>query len=629
MLLLVSSRREVWEFILKLNYKLANIVCCVDDHAISHSELYYRIERGSIVHALPGNRLQINGTVDFMTYVNGFSALKWSQYAQLDEVCLNLVLDGSGLVHIYGVEHGSLDPVQIKQVPFSPENGLGSLAISVCLENFDLIGFSISSEESTTATLVKGCYTATVDGDEVNRVDLALSTTTFKNERYIIPNIDLVKEGISKEDGPICDHFHMFVVDNGQTLDSASLSDDLVTVLPNPNTGGSGGFARGMMAATETPDQYTHIILMDDDVSIMPESLIRTFNLLSLAKGKYKDAFINGAMLSMEDPTRQFEDVSYVATTGAYRRVKEDLNVGKLSDILENERTNVEVDQAYGAWWYSCIPVRAIEKNGLPMPFFIRCDDVEFGMRNKPVYMTMNCICVWHASFEGRFRASVDCYQYFRNFFAMIALDDCADEKMFVLRIQRGVRQNLRDMDYQAAEFILDGFEDYLRGPEYLQKLDGAATMIGKGKLNEKLIPVSQMDPKLLRKAGVTEQVLANVNLEFHPSKFMKYWRSIPYDKHYLPDALLRGKPGYVVKNGSCTLEGNSTRCKTLVFLDPTREKGSVRTMDRARFKSIRRREHELMVRYRKEGKSVRGAWKDAMPYMTSREFWEQYLGLK
>lgn len=614
---------------MKLNYKLANIVCCVDDHAISNSELYYRIERGSIVRTLPGGSLQIDGTVDFMTYVNGFSALKWRQYAGLDEVCLNLVLDGSGLVRIFGVEHGSLKPVQIKQVPFSPESGSGPLAINVCLENFDLIGFSVSSEESTAATLAKGCYTATVDEDEVNRVDLALSTTTFKNERYIIPNIELVKTGISHEDGPIRDHFHMFVVDNGQTLDSASLSDELVTVLPNPNTGGSGGFARGMMEATEAPSQFTHIILMDDDVSIMPESLIRTFNLLSLAKGKYKDAFINGAMLSMEDPTRQFEDVSYVATTGAYRRVKGDLDVGKLSDILENERTNVEVEQAYGAWWYSCIPVKAIKKNGLPMPFFIRCDDVEFGMRNKPVYMTMNCICVWHASFEGRFRASVDCYQYFRNFFAMIALDDCADEKMFVLRIQRGVRQNLRDMDYQAAEFILDGFEDYLRGPEYLQKLDGAATMIGKGKLNEKLIPVSEMDSKLLRNAGVTEQVLANVSLEFHPSKFMKYWRSIPYDKHYLPDALLSGKPGYVVKNGSCMLEGNSTRCKTLVFLDPTREKGSVRTLDRVRFKSIRRREHELMARYRKEGKSVRRAWKDAMPYMTSREFWEQYLGLK
>ena len=237
-----------------LDYKLANIVCCVDGHATSHSELYYRVESGSAVRILSEGRLQVDGTVDFMTYVNGLSALKWRQYTELDEVCLNLVLEGTGLVRIFGVEHGTLDPVQIKQAPFSPENGSGSLSISVCLENFDLIGFSISSEESTAATLVKGCYTATVDEDEVNVVDLALSTTTFKNEKYIIPNIELVKTGISKEGGPIRDHFHMFVVDNGQTLDSALLSDELITVLPNPNTGGSGGFARGMMAATETPD---------------------------------------------------------------------------------------------------------------------------------------------------------------------------------------------------------------------------------------------------------------------------------------------------------------------------------------------------------------------------------------
>ena len=133
----------------------------IDDHAASHSEIYYRIERGSVVRILPGGSLQVDGTVDFMTYVNGFSALKWRQYAGLDEVCLNLVLGGSGIVRIFGVEHGSPEPVQIKQVPFSPENGSGSLAISVCLEIFDLIGFSVSSEESTTATL-----------DEVDRAAL-------------------------------------------------------------------------------------------------------------------------------------------------------------------------------------------------------------------------------------------------------------------------------------------------------------------------------------------------------------------------------------------------------------------------------------------------------------------------
>ena len=613
-----------------MNFKLANIILRVDRHAAMHPELYYRVLSGDVSYNDGIHSLHINGRVDFLTYVNGLSANKWRRYASVDGVVLHVALFGCGRVVVHGVRAGELDPIDLKSTSFEGDQvDPCVLDIDIDTIGYDLIGFRVESDANYSVDLLSASYLTDVSEGSINSINLALSTTTFKNEQYILPNIELVKAGISKEDGPIRDHFHMFVVDNGQTLDSASLSDELVTVLPNPNTGGSGGFARGMMAATETPGQFTHIILMDDDVSIMPESLIRTFNLLSLAKGKYKDAFINGAMLSMEDPTRQFEDVSYVSSSGAYRRVKEELNVGKLDDILENERSSVEVDQTYGAWWYSCIPVKAIEKNGLPMPFFIRCDDVEFGIRNKPVYMTMNCICVWHASFEGRFRASVDCYQYFRNFFAMIALDDCADERMFVLRIQRGVRQNLRDMDYQAAEFILDGFEDYLRGPEYLQKLDGAATMIGKGKFNEKLIPVSEMDPELLRNAGVTEQVLANANMEFHPSRFMKLWRSIPYDKHYLPDVLLRGKPGYVVKNGSCTLEGNSMRCKTLVFLDPTREKGAVRTMDRARFKSIRRRERELMGRYRKEGKDVRRAWREAMPYMTSREFWEEYLGLK
>lgn len=37
------------------------------------------------------------------------------------------------------------------------------------------------------------------------------------------------------------------------------------------------------------------------------------------------------------------------------------------------------------------------------------------------------------------------------------------------------------------------------------------------------------------------------------------------------------------------------------------------------RFKSIRRRDHELMKNYRKEGKDVRRAWHVAMSYMASR----------
>lgn len=611
-----------------MNFKLANIILQVDEHAAAHPELYYCASSDVNVSQVGFSGIEFEGRLGFLTYVNACSVCKWRQYTGLDNLKLNLELEGKGEIIVLGVAPDESSPRELSRLQFDCELR-APFSVSIDVYAVDLVGFAIAPKLGHSVKLYSGCYSTEVDFDRINSVRIALCTTTFKNEKYILPNISLVESGIAAEDCLSADSFHMFVVDNGRTLNVDALSNDLVTVLPNPNTGGSGGFARGILAATEERGKFTHVILMDDDVRIMPESLIRTFNLLSLARGKYKDAFINGAMLSLEDPSRQYEDVSQVLRIGVYRRVKRDFNLGALDDLLENERTSVEVDQAYGAWWYSCVPLKAVEANGLPMPFFIRCDDVEFGMRNKPIYMTMNCICVWHSSFEGRFRPSVDCYQYIRNFFTMIALDECSNERLFVLRTQRAIRQNLRDLDYQAADFILDGIEDYLRGPEYLKSLDGAATMIAKGKLNEKLISVDDIDSETLASAGVTSEVLSDKSTDFQPSRFMKLWRTLPYDKHYLPDFLLGNRVGYVVKNGECRIEGSTTGCKSLIYLDATREKGSVRIIDRARFKEIRKRQHELMARYRKEGEAVRKAWKDAMPYMTSREFWEDYLGLK
>ena len=56
-------------------------------------------------------------------------------------------------------------------------------------------------------------------------------------------------------------------------------------------------------------------------------------------------------MLAIEQPNLQFEDVSFVIKSGAYRRVKEDkLYVDQIKDVAENESINVEVPNAYGAW---------------------------------------------------------------------------------------------------------------------------------------------------------------------------------------------------------------------------------------------------------------------------------------
>lgn len=624
------------------SFKLQNVLLHVDDHAAKHPELYYRADVGSVAVDAESGALTCADRTDFLTYLNGLSIGKWRRYAGVEAPVLHIELSGAGDLRIEGVS--AAEPINPDAVPSGadPERAVISshefsaapsapavLDIPVDATGMDLIGFVLEPACDSAASIERAWWSCEVEPSDVNEVRLAVATTTFKKEAYITANIDLVQEAVRAEGAPILGSFHMFVVDNGRTLDVDALSDDLVTVLPNPNVGGSGGFARGMMAATEVEGAYTHVLVMDDDVRIVPESLIRTFNLLSLARGAYRDAFLNGAMLSLEHPTRQFEDVAYVNPTGVYTKVKRDYDVSRPFDILANERKDVEVPGAYGAWWFSCIPTAAVRANGLPMPFFIRCDDVEFGARNKPVYMCMNGICVWHESFEGRFRASVDCYQYARNFLAMVAVDDCADERLFVLRLRRNVRQQLRDLDYTAAELMLDGFADYLKGPKFLEEADGSALMMSNGRRNEKVVAVGEMDPEVLAAAGVDGSVLAGTSMEFRPPLWRKLLTTLPYDKHYLPDLLLRARPGYAVKNGAATLEGDSARCRTIVYLDPTREKGAIRTMDRARFAAIRKRERELLKRWRRDGAAVRASWKAEFPRMTSRAFWEEYLAAR
>lgn len=610
--------------------KLGNILLYPDDLAARNPELYVRAAPGAVSVDGPSAGVTARGRVDFLTYLNALSACKWRAYAGIETAWLHVEVSGSGSIEVLGVEQGSDVPKVVDVVEVdTPAGAVRSLEIEVACATFDLVGFALVPKGGATMGLARAWWHAKVERDCVNTPRLALVTTTFCKESYVTANIGRVRRAMREEGDPVEANFHMFVVDNGRTLDAAALSDDMVTVLPNRNVGGAGGFARGMLAATEEPGAFTHVLVMDDDVRIIPESLIRTYALLMLARGSYRTAFVNGAMLALEDPTRLYEDVSYVMRSGMYRRVKEDLDVGELAGIVRCERTSVEVPRAYGAWWYSCIPVEAIRDRGLPMPFFIRCDDVEYGVRNDPTFMTMIGVGVWHEGFEGRFRASVDCYQYVRNFLATMAMDGCASDAMFIARLRRTIRQDLRDLDYRSAELLLDGVEDYLKGPDYLRDLDGAALLAQLGARNERMEAVADLDPTLLRDAGVTQEVLGHTGLLPRPSNpLMRLWRTVPYDKHYLPLSLLKKKPGYVVKHGHTVLEGDSTRCATLVVLDPTRTRGVIRHMDRARFRAIRKRERLLLRRYRVERERVRRAWKKARPYLTSREFWIRYLGL-
>lgn len=611
-----------------IEHKLANILLRPAEHLAGHDELYAFAAKPLAFDE--AGALEVSEPTDFMTFLNACSAAKWRTYCSIGEVVLHLALSGDACeVIVKGMPQGAKaeaqNTVELSRITVEPNEGeVAAVSATVDTAGMDLVAFELLPCGRT--LLHGGHWAAQVDEGRVRPIELALSTTTFKKEHYIVPNIELMRSSMASEADPIFGHFHMFVVDNGRTLDADALSDDLVTVIGNENVGGAGGFARGMLAALDSGEGFTHVVLMDDDVHVFPESIKRTYNLLALASDAYKDAFVNGAMLSVEQPCRLFEDVSHVLRSGVYRKVKPDLYVDRLDQVVENERLNVEVDNAYGAWWFSCIPVANIREKGLPLPVFVRCDDVEYGLRSKPTYMTMNGICVWHESFEGRPRASVDCYQYVRNFLVMAACDGFVNTELFMTRVWRNVMLRRRDLEYGAAELLLQGVEDYLRGPEWLMEADGSALMRKNGQLNDKFVPVSELDPELVAAARLDEVKPTQHRRLGLAGKLVK---SIPGDKHLLPDALLRKTPGHMQRLTDVDYDIDTRAARTIVVLDATGEKAAVREMDRERNRRIIARERSLKKRWQLEHERVVQAYRDAFPTMTGEAYWRSHLGMK
>ena len=577
--------------------------------------------------------VSFSGALDLFTYFNACSLEKWKRYACVEQVILELRVDdpcctfqwvgrSEGDVHTRVLENG----VRLSHFPYEKtEEGECVFQIPVPQTEAQVVGFVLQAREQV--KLRGGRYYAMVEESRINPVVLALCTTTFNNEEYIIPNIELVHAEVLGASEPIAQNFEMFVVDNGQTLDVDALTSEHIHIVPNKNTGGAGGFARGMMEAMASERGVTHVLLMDDDVSISTESIKRTYNLLALAQGAYKDAFINGAMLTLGEPNRQYEDVSYVRNSGGYHKIKPDLFVDRPEDIVANEAISVEVPNAYGAWWFNCIPVKRIKEIGLPLPLFIRCDDVDFGLRAKPIYMTMNGICVWHEGFGERFRASVDCYQYVRNYLISIAVDDIASEKLFMARVERDFHFNMRFMAYNTVELLLDAVEDYLKGPDFLMQIDGAALMKEKGAKNEAMVPVTEFgDPHL---SQTVERYTAGDKPGTITNTFIKVWRTLPYDKHLVPQGLLRDKRGVAVYTSSADFAWDAVLTTSVVAVDHHGQLAKARTIDHDRYRALTNRWKHLKREYRQRGKAVRKAYHDAGSRLTSWEFWEDYLGVK
>jgi galactofuranosylgalactofuranosylrhamnosyl-N-acetylglucosaminyl-diphospho-decaprenol beta-1,5/1,6-galactofuranosyltransferase len=234
-----------------------------------------------------------------------------------------------------------------------------------------------------------------------------------------------------------------------------------VRVVEQGNLGGTGGFARVMLEALGE-DDATHVLLLDDDVALPAESVRRASALLSAAP---HDLAVGGQMLDLARPTIMHEAGAKLSRDRLQAEVwmrGEDLAARPALDRLTTPAT-----PDYLGWYFCAIPLAAVREVGLPLPFFINFEDVEYGLRQRQAGVrlaTLPGIAVWHQTGDGketRWRS----YYYQRNTLILAARHGLGSPVQWALNFRRRWLRALRKRDVVRPMLAIRAVEDFLAGP--------------------------------------------------------------------------------------------------------------------------------------------------------------------
>ena len=185
----------------------------------------------------------------------------------------------------------------------------------------------------------------------------------------------------------------------------------------------------------------------------------------------------------------------------------------------------------------------------------------------------------------------------------------------------KGFDNEIKQFNYGACELMLDALEDYLKGPEFLEIEQCEKLLKEKSAIAEKFVPIEELSTH-----GVD---LLNVV----PRGIVKTWqgrlnRWTRNGHRFIPQRFLSHEP--------VGIEFNANRYPiqlihfhdTALMTNNMGTMGSLRHMDRRRYRQLVKRYKQLVKEYDKNHEAVEARWEQAGPYLKSEEFWSKYLEL-
>ncbi|MCF0232785.1 MAG: hypothetical protein HUJ63_11110 [Enterococcus sp.] len=362
---------------------------------------------------------------------------------------------------------------------------------------------------------------------------------------------------------------------------------------------------------------------MDDDVTVFIESFFRTYSFLSVLKAQHSESYLAGAMLKDNEMDVQHENLGFIQKHGWYEPKNGDAVLDNYMACSANDTFWPNYGFEYAGWWYCCIPMSCISEDSLPLPLFIRGDDVEFALRNKAEILTLNGICVWHGSFDAKFSAQMELYQVLRNSLIIQACHEYLAPINFFEYCMVLFDRQCVEFQYDYANMILDAVEDFMQGPSIIEKPNGLDKIKEKGKFNEKLVPVEELGlPEDTLKG---EEIIHRINyLRFRIMRKINTWS---YNGQLHLKFLVGNKTGIVFHDWAFYAENVFMR-KELVAVDVHNDKAIIRKRNPKAFKKVYDRRKKLVAKYKANKESIEKSYKDAYPKLTGIDFWKNYLGI-
>ena len=557
-------------------------------------------------------------TLSLESYFNSFSVGKWTSYTKLDNLSLELILDGEveieGFLSV-GAKADNIMRVRSEEEMYaaiSAERKLCPITVTET-ENGKKVTFEELSDEGVCYVQIKaisdvkffgGQYVTNVDESQLFPVKFALGICTFRREKEVRRNVGLIlEELIENPSSCLYQRAQVFISDNGQTLAADEFHSENVHIFPNLNAGGAGGFTRTMIESVyRSEEEFSHTILMDDDIELYPVVIERTYRFLQMMKKEHARAVVGGAMLELEKRYQQFE--SGASFTGINLvSYNHGWDLRKADVVAANEVIN---PINYTGWWYCCIPTINIKELGLPLPQFIHYDDIEFGVRNSRFgTILLNGLCVWHPYGLNKQPVSMNYYDLRNVMIAMAGSESPCTKMQALMRFFGTIWTETLRYRYNSAECFFLGIEDYYRGPEHFMEIEPVS--------NHQRIAANNdvyEDP-----VGIDLNLVENRTVEERPSHCV-VWGALCW----LLPAL--GKDRYIGLRDT----GVPFFSKRLYFYDENRKKGFwMQRNYKIFFRNIGRTIRDSVMILTKHDAMIR-RYREKKDEYTSLEFWEKYL---